>query len=195
MTFRHTPIKAYLSQFATLNEDYWLSLEEVLTENFLPAGESYSKEGDYTKTIDFLKKGVLRIYYLDEEGREWNKAFLETPQIVLANVNYQERAYTNIEAITDCEFIQVPIDFCINALTKYPNMPIVQTKLITDLLERKSQREIELLSLTAKERYLKFSVAFPHLLEIIPQYHLASYLGITPTQLSRIKLSCSNQQM
>ncbi len=192
---KYTPIKAYLSQFAKVDEKYWLSMEEKLANFFLPAGQWYSKEGDYTKTIGFLKKGVLRIYYLDEEGKEWNKAFLEAPQIVLANVNYQEKAHTNIAAITDCEIAQVPLDFYIDALKKYPNLSIIQTKLITNLLERKSQREIELLSLTTKERYLKFSLTFPHLLEVIPQYHLASYLGITPTQLSRIKLSCSNQQM
>lgn len=52
---------------------------------------------------------------------------------------------------------------------------------------QKEQREIDIVLLDADKRYLLFQKEFPGLENMIPQYHIASYLGITPTQLSRIR--------
>jgi hypothetical protein len=54
-------------------------------------------------------------------------------------------------------------------------------------MTRKEKREIELVTLEAKERYAIFQQEHPQLEQLIPQYHIASYLGVSPTQLSRIR--------
>lgn len=188
-------LKQYFHSIAVLDDSFWIKLQDQLIEIELVAGEAYAKEGSYVKTMGFLHSGLIRIYYLDEGGKEWNKAFLESNAVLLGNIDYKKKANHYLEALTNCQILQVPISFFVEALEKYPAIHTIQYKLLAELFERKSQREVDLLRLTAKERYLKFKKNTPHLLQQIPQYHIASYLGITPTQLSRIKLSCQNQQM
>jgi len=155
----------------------------------LEKGKLFAREGEHVKNIGFLNSGIVRIFYLDENGNEWNKAFLEKNSFLLSNINLEEKAEVYFEAITSCEILITPISFFVDGLKEYPELNKVYQYQLGKLFKRKSEREIDLLKLTAKDRYLKFKENFPHLLKIIPQYHIASYLGITPTQLSRIKLS------
>ncbi|MGE4347904.1 MAG: Crp/Fnr family transcriptional regulator, partial [Flavobacteriaceae bacterium] len=60
-------------------------------------------------------------------------------------------------------------------------------KLAEQFFVHKEQREVNIVMLDADKRYLIFQQEFPFLEQLIPQYHIASYLGITPTQLSRIR--------
>lgn len=189
MSEKYQNVKKYLSDIVPLESELWESMMEHSSEINLRRGTVYSSFGDYTKNIGFLNAGLVRVYYLDELGNEWNKAFLECPDILMPNVNYHERAVSNIAALTDCHIFQISIDFFIKALERYPSLTKIQVQLMTELMGRKTAREIDLLSLSAKERYLKFKKNRASLLESIPQYHIASYLGITPTQLSRIKVA------
>lgn len=188
-------LKTCLEAITKINDEFWLGLQKVVGTAYLKKEEIYAKEGDYVKTIGFLKSGMLRIYYLDENGNEWNKAFLEKNAFILTNINYEEKTRVYYEALTPAEILEVPISFFIDAMKSYPEIQIVYQKLLAELFERKSQREIDFLQLDAKKRFVKFKNEHPHFLKIIPQYHIASYLGITPTQLSRIKISLQNQQM
>ncbi len=181
------PIREYLLSFAPLPEAYFSELEKEIKEKHIEDGHYFSKEGMIPREVGFLLSGVLRIYNLDEKGQEWNKAFLQSPDIVLGNIEYDKRAVTNIQALTDCNIIYVSMSFFKNSLRKYPEMARVEQALLGNLMSRKSDREMDLLSLSAKERFLKFKEKSPELLDKISQYHIASYLGITPTQLSRIK--------
>jgi hypothetical protein len=70
---------------------------------------------------------------------------------------------------------------------KYPKIERLARILAEYFFVRKEKREIELVTLEAKERYAIFQKEHPKLEQRIPQYHIASYLGITPTQLSRIR--------
>ncbi len=182
-------IKKYIESITKVNDQFWEKLSQISQTIILEKGEKYIKEGENIKNLGFLESGLIRIYHLDENGNEWNKAFLEQNSFLLGNVNYEEKTEVYFEALSNCKILKVPISFFEESLTLYPELTKVYQQQIGELFKRKSEREISFLQLTAKERYLKFKENYPHLLEIIPQYHIASYLGITPTQLSRIKLS------
>ncbi|MDH5599450.1 MAG: Crp/Fnr family transcriptional regulator, partial [Cyclobacteriaceae bacterium] len=68
-----------------------------------------------------------------------------------------------------------------------PNLERFARKLVEQIFVSKERREIEIVMLSAAERYELFKKKFPELEKSIPQYHIASYLGISPTQLSRIR--------
>jgi CRP-like cAMP-binding protein len=70
---------------------------------------------------------------------------------------------------------------------KFPDLERVGRRLAEFYFVDKEQREIEIVLLDAEKRYQIFLQQYPGLSQLIPQYHIASYLGVTPTQLSRIR--------
>ena len=94
-----------------------------------------------------------------------------------------------IQTITKCKIILFDYNKFIELSLKHKFLEKILNKILLEYMTKKQQREIELLSLDAKDRYIQFVKNNPILLEKLPQFHIASYLGITPTQLSRIKKS------
>lgn len=192
---RHHKLFDYLKSFVQLPDTYIKELGEQLTISSIKKNTIYIDKNVYSKKLGFLTKGVIRIYDIDESGHEWNKVFLSTPSFLIGNPNIEEKSIHYLETITPCEVIEFPIDFIKENLNKYPKLREVQTKILLHLFDKKSKREYDFLTLTAKERYLKCLKEYEHIIAEIPQFHIASYLGITPTQLSRINTSFKNQQM
>ena len=185
----------YLSSFADLSAAYMEELKANLSIRQIKKETIYYDKNTYSKKVGFLSKGVMRIYDIDESGQEWNKVFLSPPSLLLGNPNIQKKSIHFIETITPCEIVEFPISFLNQSLKKYPEVQEIQTKILFHLFEKKSEREYDFLTLTAKERYAKFLQTQAHIIDQLPQFHIASYLGITATQLSRINVSIRNQQM
>lgn len=191
----HNNFFEYLKSFVKLSDTYAKELGEQATTSTIEKGAIYIDKNAYAKNLGFLMKGVMRIYDIDESGQQWNKVFLSTPSFLLGNPNIEERSIHYFEAITPCEVIEFPMGFIKESINKNPKLNELQTKLLLHLFEKKSKREYDFLTLTAKERYLKCLKEYEHIIADIPQFHIASYLGISPTQLSRINTSFKNQQM
>ncbi len=185
----------YLSTFMSLSDRYTDELKKQLKHKQVAKGTIYFDRNTYSKKLSFLTKGIMRIYDIDESGHEWNKVFLSPPSLVLGNPNLEEKSTHYIETISPCEVWELPIDIVKTHFLTYPETRVLQTKLILQLFEKKSKREYDFLTLNAKERYLKCLEEYRHIIHEIPQFHIASYLGITTTQLSRINVSLKNQQM
>lgn len=185
----------YIKSFVHLSDAYVKELEGQVTIKSIKKGITYIDKNAYSRKIGFLAKGVMRIYDIDESGNEWNKVFLSTPSFLIGNPDIEEKTIHYFETITSCEVVEFSIDFVKDSLNKNPELRELQTKVLLHLFEKKSKREYDFLTLTAKERYLKCLKEYEHDIDEIPQFHIASYLGITPTQLSRIKTSFKNQQM
>lgn len=72
--------------------------------------QHFSQEGTYPKEIGLVISGLLRIYYLDEEGKEWNKAFLQKDRFVMANPNIREKSITSIQALLPTQLFCISIE-------------------------------------------------------------------------------------
>ncbi|MFK7951250.1 MAG: Crp/Fnr family transcriptional regulator, partial [Ekhidna sp.] len=150
-------------------------------------GDAYSRKGSYDKKIGFLSSGIMRIYDIDSKGQEWNKVFLTYQTLLLGNPNLHQKGIHYIEAITDCEIVEIPISFLERALQQFPEVSKVREQVLARMYTMKSEKESDLLALSAKDHFLKLQERLGKTIDLIPQYHIASYLGITPVQLSRIK--------
>ena len=153
----------------------------------LKTNQYFSKEGAYPKEIGLVQTGLLRIYYLDEEGKEWNKAFLQNTNFVMATPNVEEKSSTYIQALLPTQLFCISIEDWQKIALQFPELKDVHQQVLLQYMKEKQKREINLLSKDARQRYAAFQQQFPDLEERIPHYHIASYLGITPTQLSRIR--------
>ncbi len=157
--------------------------------------EYLSKIYENQRQIGFVINGIVRVYHLNENGTEHNKGFFIKSDLFMTSLDEKEDSSVFIQAITKCKIIIFDYSEFMELSLKYKVLEKVLNKILLDYMTKKQQREIELLSLDAKDRYIQFVKNNPVLSEKLPQFHIASYLGITPTQLSRIKKQLNNQYM
>jgi len=165
----------------------WSEIEPLIFLKELDKNDYYSKEGQLAKDLGFIIKGILRIFYLNEKGEEWNKHFLLENDFVASSISPEKKSITNIQALSQVSILCIPYAGIMKIADKYKQIHVFIQKLTFAYLEQKQEREIRLLSEEALSNYLMFKENFPGLENEIPHYHIASYLGITPTQLSRLR--------
>lgn len=179
----------YLNSVSPIRADTWNTVKMLFTETTLKKGAFFIKEGDYAKRIGFLNNGIVRAFYKNIDGAIYNKHFF-TPQNLIggyASLVTKQQNKINLQALTDCELLTASYEELIDVYDYHQDFERFGRKLAESFFVHKEQREVEIVTLDADERYRIFQNQFPMLEQLIPQYHIASYLGITPTQLSRIR--------
>jgi CRP-like cAMP-binding protein len=152
-------------------------------------------EGDVCRHIGFVNSGCLREYSIDSKGTEHIIQFAVEDWWVsdLHSFLSGSPAAYNIDALEDSEVLLIEKSAREKLLDSCPKMERFFRLLIEANHVAIQQRITGSLSASAEERYLKFIKTYPKLLEQVPQSHIASYLGITPQSLSRIRKELSNK--
>ena len=186
---RVTDLKTFFNKLTPVSTESWDKFSQLFSPRVLKKGDNFISEGQIAKEIGFLEEGIIRAFYRNKEAVEYNKHFFINPCFIggYASLITQNPNQIFQQAITDCT-IQVAKFADIQKL--YDSCPDIERAariLAEQFFVQKEQREIEIVLLDADKRYEIFQRDFPQLEQQIPQYHIASYLGITPTQLSRIR--------
>ena len=187
-------IRKSIDNIYPLGDDCWSELEPLIYIKELDKNDYFSKEGQTTRDLGFIFNGILRIYYLNDKGEEWNKHFLQENDFVASSISPEKKSITNIQALTETTILCIPYSELMKLSTKYNEINSFIQKLTFSYLEQKQDREISLLSEEAMNNYLTFKKSYPNLENKIQHYHIASYLGITPTQLSRLRKKIISHQ-
>jgi len=139
------------------------------------------------KSIFFIISGLVRYYYLTEDGKEWNRAFLSEGMISTSFP--KDFGWINpygIQAIEDSIILVADFSDFQSLFDNNPMIERLQRRLVESILIKKIDRERSFLQSSANMRYKDFVEQFPQIFQRITQYHLASYLGITEASLSRL---------
>ncbi len=184
-----------LNTYLTIDTYTTSALETILKTKTVDKDKYLSKLYENQRQIGFVVDGIIRVYHLNENGTEYNKNFFTKNDLFMTSLDGKKDSSVFVQTITKCKIIVFDYDKYIELSLKYKNLEKVLNKILLEYMTKKQQREIELLSLDAKDRYIQFVKNNPVLSEKLPQFHIASYLGITPTQLSRIKKQLNNQHM
>lgn len=182
-------IKAYYKQLLPqITNEEWQAIENCMTVKHLKKGEHLVKQGEICNHVSFINKGLLR-FYMVIDGKEIPSGFFMENQYTSAYVSFLTRqpSIDNIDVLEDVELLQ--IDYA-NMQMLYKNYPIFQLfgrKVAEQLFIVLSQRVDALQILTPEQRYQKLVDKSSLLLQQIPQYMLAAYIGVTPEHLSRIR--------
>lgn len=179
--------KKSIDEIHQLGSQCWSEIEPLIYIKEFDKSDYFSKEGQSTKDLGFILEGILRIYYLNEKGEEWNKHFLIKNNFVASSIFPEKKSITNIQVLTKAKILHIPYSDIVKISKKYNEIGLFIQKLAFSYLEQKQDREISLLSKEAMNNYLSFKSSYPDLESKIQHYHIASYLGITPTQLSRLR--------
>ena len=160
-----------------------LKMKKVKRHQFL--GEA----GEVSRYQNFVTKGCLRSYYIDENGFEHNVQFAIEDWWIgdMASFLTEKPASLYIEALEDSELLQLDSPTMDELYMRIPNLERFFRILLQNAFIAFEQRIISVISRTAEERYLEFSNKYPQLEQRLPQIHIASYLGITPEFLSKLK--------
>ena len=182
-------LKAFFNSLLPFSEREMNVIIELFSSSTLSKNEYFAQEGEFSTKLAFISTGVMRAFYRSAEGHEYNKTFFTNGHFVGAysSLVTGNRNLINIQCLTDCTFLVADFGKIMNLYPAYPKIESFARILAERKFVIKEKREIELVTLDASKRYDIFRKEHPNLENLIAQYHIASYLGITPTQLSRIR--------
>lgn len=164
---------------------------KFVTQKTYPRKTFLLNVGDKWGRLFYVHRGLIRLFYTDRKGREFNKAFFWEGHCIwpVAPRDRNEEALFSIAALEDVTVSECSFQRIYDVLSKRGHWEKFALPFAESLVEQKFLREHDFLLLSARERFEEFSRAHPTIVPRIPDYHLASFLGITNVSLSRIKRS------
>lgn len=185
-------LKLAFESYSPISERSWKLIENITEFQTLKKGETLVQNGEIAKNLHFVAKGILRAFITDQLGNFYNKNLFMENSFAGSKVSLmlQSPSDFTIEALEDSVIINLNYKkyiLLINENEDLKNFYIAHLE--KNWIIDKEQREVALVMQNATERYLKLLEKHPSIAERVPLLHIASHLGITPTQLSRIRKS------
>ena len=171
-----------------LNQQGLAELFSLFTVQKYKKGSILLKAKTLEKQLRFLNKGIIREYYSNTE-KEININFYVKPQFISDLLMFSQNTTTNKnqECLSTVEVLSIDRQPFFDLLEKYQcGKSFVETS-FQKLLKEKGKQEFNRITKTPDELYKDLFIYKPQWLQSIPQYHIASYLNITPETLSRIR--------
>lgn len=179
----------FINSFNGISEETTSELLKISEFKKISSGTELVKLNEVPSKIYMLVSGLVRCYLITESGKEFNKSFYLPIGFVgsLTALIKRKPSIFVFEALSDCKLYEVDYYKLMELCKNNEQVNMLYSKVLEVVYVLYERRLIELISLDAKGRYLALQKQFPKVDELIPQYHIASYLGITPVQLSRIR--------
>lgn len=183
------PNLVFLNSFLDISEETFSKLSDIAVYRKFETGKLIGKPGEVPTKIYMLISGVMRAYLGSETGKEYNKNFFMPFSFVGAFTGLIKRQPSTLiyEALTDCKVYEVDFETFMVLCKEDINISNLYNRVLEHVFIKYEERQLELISMDATQRYLKLIKKIPEIEHLISQYQIASYLSITPVQLSRIR--------
>jgi CRP-like cAMP-binding protein len=181
-------IEAFVRTLVQPNEEEWEALANILHPKKLKKRELLLEAGQVCTFIAFLNSGVLREYNYQYD-KEVTVDFVGEDQFTSDYQSFlsQSPSRQYIEALTDVDVLIMKRD-AINALyDKYKIWERFGRLIIEKVFCRVEEKRKKIIAATHEEQYRDFVASYPQIIQKVPQYYIASYLGLTPEHLSRLR--------
>ncbi len=182
-------LKQNLNRHIKLNEEeFGLFLKRLSVKTYLKDSHLI-QSGQTCKYTYFVNKGLLRLYDINKKGYEKNTLFAKEEWWVsdLYSFHSQKPGAYFLQALEDTEVFQLSKPAMENLLLEIPKLERFWRILHINAFIAQQERVMDMIAKTAEERYRDFIEKFPEAELRISQRHIASYLGITPEFLSKMK--------
>ncbi|WP_105102269.1 Crp/Fnr family transcriptional regulator [Microbulbifer pacificus] len=191
-------LRKQLDTYYPLTQHTWTDYRRICSPRQMKKGGILYPAGATPRSFAYVYRGLFRAYVLDNKGTEYNKNFFPEgrfPGAMTALLRGEPSQFT-IEALEDSEIIEIDHAGYRRLLQEHDDLKLYHIQYLErHWLLDKDIREVTLVQDDAGTRYRKFLQDYPTLVSRLPQYHIASHLGITPTQLSRIRKKLIDQPM
>ncbi|MDO1447006.1 Crp/Fnr family transcriptional regulator [Rhodocytophaga aerolata] len=185
----------HFTKKVALTKEEEQQIQTYLTPKKLRKKQYLLQEGDVCKAIAFVEKGVLRQYSVDEAGNEHILQFALEGWLIsdLYSFLTGEPASYHIDALEDSELVLISQTAHEQLLTNVPKYETFTRLTITGAYIAMQRRLTSIISLPVEERYMGLTSLYPDIVQRVPQHMIASYMGLTPETLSRIRRRLSSQ--
>lgn len=186
----------HLDQKVTLTDEEKDRCRSFFLPKKLRRRQYLLQEGDVCKYIAFVEKGMLRSYSVDEKGLERIVQFAFEGWWIGDQYSFLtgEASSYNIDALEDCELLLLTKPAEDQLLAEVPKMERYFRLLLQNSMIAMQRRLVGSLSHSAEKRYLDLVQSCPTIPQRVPQHMMASFLGITPETLSRIRKQISERK-
>ena len=185
----------YMSDFTLISEDEQRAISESLRIDEYKKGQYLLRQGELPSIkCYFVLMGCVRQFFIDESGKEvTSNFFTEEQAIPIINEKTQdELSKYSLVCVEDCILVVGDVTSENTMFNKYPQLEMMIRKMMEINLGEMQDQLGEFISSSPEERFKTVLRQRPQLIDRVPQHQLASYLGITPESLSRIKKRIKN---
>ena len=183
------PLLTYFDRLIPLNKEE----KELVRTKFHPRlfrkRQYILQEGNVCTQFYFVVRGCLRMYKIDDKGNTHILQFAAENYWIndLGSFHGLKPSALNIDALEDTVVLQISHDDLISLYLQAPKFDRIFRVLLENSFIRLQERLLQNISSTAEERYQTFLEIYPHLVSRLSQVQIASFLGITPEFLSRLR--------
>ena len=183
------PLVNYINKYISLTEEEELFLISKISFRKYLKGHYIVQQGDICKKQCFIISGCTKTFYIDDDGQEHVVLFAIEDWWTsdMGSFITQTPADFNVQCIEKTELIEITYDDSEELFLKIPKLERFFRKIVEKAYAASQKRIIRSFSLNAKEQYLYFKEQYPSIEQRVPQYMIASYLGITKEFFSKIK--------
>jgi len=184
----NTPVDS-INQIIQLNENEAKTVRRYFISKTLKKGELFIKQGQYCNDIAFICKGTVRVFYNDENANEISCFFMNENNFISSFTSFLTHTPTkeNIEAIDEVELQLITREALEKMSAEVPKIQIWRRVIAENLFILMERRIAMLQSQSAQERYENMIKENGDIILKVPLQYTASFLGITPQHLSRLR--------
>jgi CRP-like cAMP-binding protein len=178
-----------MNRLSALTKDDLSAAAPLLSVRSLGRGEHFLRAGEPAELAGMVTHGSVREYYGLKDGSERTKAFVFAGNLTGSMADLISKAPSTSYVVADEEarLLSVRFEDLVSLAARMPNWDRVFRRLIEQLYLRKARREYEFLALDAEARFQRLLEEQPQIESQVQARHIASYLGITPVHLSRLR--------
>lgn len=177
-----------LCQYSPIPLEEWENFAKHLEDQSLSKGDYFLRAGEQAKKAAFIISGFTRMFYITDDGQEFNHVFMFENMIMAGYPSLLSKTPSlyYIQAMEDCQFLTLDYSIFEEYFDRHQCWDRLGRKIAEYNYMDKIQREYSLLLEDATTRYKRALEQYPGIEKRVPQYHLASFLGITASALNRI---------
>lgn len=183
-----TDLTTILQNQFSLEEELINELYKHLIQKTYNKGDHYLEIGQHPKQLGFMEFGCF-MYYKLEDGKETaiDFSFENSWNTDIASINENRPSEMSIVALKKSSVLNLSLESMQELIDFNPKYAIVKSHYVEQTFAKVSRHDQRMLTKDATDRYLDLAKHNPEILEKVPQYYIASYLGIAPPSLSRIR--------
>lgn len=186
-------LQQLLAEFEVKDTGFTAAEEQVFDSFFelmpLKKNTFLIREGEIETYSYFVYEGMLRCWIMDQHGVEQTFWFCKAGTFSMSNISFTlgEKASFHVQALVDCTIYRIKKEEVEVLYAAIPRLKHLFDKLTARLLDRLLHRQVALIKYTPEAYYLELLATFGPAIQLIPLKDIASFLGITPQALSRIR--------
>jgi CRP-like cAMP-binding protein len=181
-------IEVFIKQIVQPNPEEWAAFADIVKPKKLKKKELLLEEGQTCNFIAFINSGVIREYSF-QNGKETTVDFVTDNQFITDYQSFimQTPTMQFVEALTEVDLLILNKDGINSLFDRYKVWERFGRLIIERVFCGVEAKRKKIIATTHEEQYRDFAAAYPQIIQQVPQYYIASYLGITPEHLSRIR--------